>query len=49
MFMTITNRIGDRGSPCLRPVFPLKYPDVTPLMLMENDGEQQFLFELVKL
>lgn len=37
--MTITNKYGERGSPCLRPFAPLKKPHSALLIFTENQVE----------
>lgn len=37
-FIAITNRIGDKGSPCRSPDLLLKYPEETPFIETEKVG-----------
>jgi hypothetical protein len=38
--ITITNRKGERGSPCLTPLELLKKPDGEPLIKTEKEAEE---------
>lgn len=39
-FIIMKNKIGERGSPWRNPVLLLKYPEDTPLIMIEKEGEQ---------